>query len=296
MKLSIITINYNNREGLLKTIKSIIAQTYRDFEYIIIDGGSTDGSVDVIKEYSEYIDYWVSEPDKGIYNAMNKGVQVAHGDYCQFLNSGDWLYSSTSIENILPLLNGSYDIISSYTNIIDHGHIKRLKSGSPYELTLIGLINRSLSHPSSFIKRDVLIEYPYDDSLKIVADWKFFIEAYINKMQFCHVDLDIAFFDTSGISSSNHELLMIERTKVLNEIPISEILNESSVFPSETILLYESITESITLKKVLHLVIKFIVSIYSKILFVNSFRKRKIYNSINYPGKVLNGDRIIFEK
>lgn len=94
MKLSIITINYNNREGLRKTIESVVAQTTREFEYIVIDGGSTDGSVDVIKEFSDYIDYWVSEPDKGIYNAMNKGVKVAHGDYCQFLNSGDWLYDS----------------------------------------------------------------------------------------------------------------------------------------------------------------------------------------------------------
>ena len=91
MKLSVITINYNNRDGLRQTIESVVGQTYRDFEYIIIDGGSTDGSVDVIKEYADKIDYWVSEKDKGIYNAMNKGVAVALGEYCLFLNSGDTL-------------------------------------------------------------------------------------------------------------------------------------------------------------------------------------------------------------
>ena len=89
MRLSIITINYNNREGLRKTIESVVNQTYRNFEYIIIDGGSTDGSVEVVKEYADRISYWVSEPDNGIYNAMNKGVLAANGKYIQFLNSGD---------------------------------------------------------------------------------------------------------------------------------------------------------------------------------------------------------------
>ena len=89
MRYSIITINYNNEEGLRHTIESIVCQTYTDFEFIIIDGGSTDGSVDVIKEYAEHIAYWVSEKDNGRYNAMNKGVCQAKGDYCIFMNSGD---------------------------------------------------------------------------------------------------------------------------------------------------------------------------------------------------------------
>lgn len=88
MKYSIITINYNNADGLRRTIESVVNQTYKDIEYIIIDGGSTDGSVDVIKEYGSQIDYWVSEPDKGIYNAMNKGILQAHGEYLNFMNSG----------------------------------------------------------------------------------------------------------------------------------------------------------------------------------------------------------------
>ena len=88
MKLSVITINYNNRDGLHKTIASVVNQSWREFEYIVIDGGSTDGSVDVIKSFADRIDYWVSEPDKGIYNAMNKGIDVAQGEYCIFINSG----------------------------------------------------------------------------------------------------------------------------------------------------------------------------------------------------------------
>ena len=89
-QITVITINYNNRDGLRKTIDSVVNQTHNDYEYIIIDGGSTDGSLDVIKLYSNRIDYWKSEPDRGIYNAMNKGIDVARGEYCIFLNSGDY--------------------------------------------------------------------------------------------------------------------------------------------------------------------------------------------------------------
>ena len=99
-KLSIITINLNNAEGLRKTIPSVISQTYCDFEYIVIDGGSTDGSVDVIKKYADKLSYWVSEPDAGIYNAMNKGIRKAGGEYCQFLNSGDWLVAPDVTERM----------------------------------------------------------------------------------------------------------------------------------------------------------------------------------------------------
>ena len=88
-KISVITINYNNKSGLEKTIQSVISQTYFELEYIIIDGGSSDGSIDVIKKYENKIDYWISEQDKGIYNAMNKGIAQAHGEYCNFMNSGD---------------------------------------------------------------------------------------------------------------------------------------------------------------------------------------------------------------
>ena len=93
-KLSIITINYNNLEGLKRTVESVINQTSKEFEYIVIDGGSNDGSGAYIESKSEHIDYWVSEPDKGIYNAMNKGIAKASGEYLLFLNSGDHLFSN----------------------------------------------------------------------------------------------------------------------------------------------------------------------------------------------------------
>ena len=100
MKYSIITINYNNCDGLEKTIQSVINQSYQNFEFIIIDGGSTDSSVEVIKKYSNKIDYWISEPDKGIYHAMNKGIIQAHGEYLNFMNSGDLFYDNDVLKDI----------------------------------------------------------------------------------------------------------------------------------------------------------------------------------------------------
>ena len=107
MKLSIITINYNNKEGLLKTILSVVNQNHHDYEYIIIDGGSNDGSVDIYKDYADKNDYWVSEKDKGIYNAMNKGIDVAKGEYCIFMNSGDTFYDSNTLQLCIPCLDGT---------------------------------------------------------------------------------------------------------------------------------------------------------------------------------------------
>lgn len=100
MKISVITVNLNNSNGLERTFKSLSSQTFKDFELIVIDGGSTDGSLDLIRKYSTLITYWVSEADKGTYHAMNKGIQAATGDYCFFLNSGDSLAGNTVFESL----------------------------------------------------------------------------------------------------------------------------------------------------------------------------------------------------
>ena len=99
MKLSIITINYNNARGLERTIKSVICQTFTNYEYIIVDGGSTDGSLEVINKYADHISKWVSEPDEGIYNAMNKGTRMASGEYFNYMNSGDCFCDAHVLED-----------------------------------------------------------------------------------------------------------------------------------------------------------------------------------------------------
>ena len=100
MKLSIITVNFNDAEGLERTIKSVVSQTFCDYEFIIIDGGSTDGSIEVINKYESYIDYWASEPDGGIYPGMNKGLRQAKGEYLNFMNGGDCYHSPDVLQNI----------------------------------------------------------------------------------------------------------------------------------------------------------------------------------------------------
>ena len=219
MKLSVITINYNNCDGLRKTIESVVNQTWRDFEYIIIDGGSTDGSVDVIKQYADKIDYWVSEPDKGIYNAMNKGIDVAKGEYCIFINSGDCLYNNETL-NITSVDLRDADVITG-TLMLDNGEFWT----SPKEVTIQYLyaeIN-TLCHPASFIKTSLLRKYHYDEKLKIVSDWKFFVQILlIDGASYKQLSSIISVFDTSGISMTDMDMCCKERQCVLeNDFPKS---------------------------------------------------------------------------
>lgn len=224
-KISIITINYNNCEGLRRTIESVVNQTCRDFEYIIIDGGSTDGSVDVIKRYADNIDYWVSEPDKGIYNAMNKGVAVAKGEYCLFMNSGDCLYNESVIERVYELVDFNSDIIAG--DVARNGGI----CDSPNEITGVFMVKSALCHQTSFIKAETLRRLPYDESLKIVSDWKHMFQLLvIANGSYQHVKVVICEYDTTGFSAINWQVLADEREQVLSELLPSLVRKDYQVF------------------------------------------------------------------
>ena len=218
MRISIITINYNNAIGLEKTIKSVISQDFKDYEYIIIDGGSNDGSVDIIKKYADKIDFWVSEPDKGIYNAMNKGVSHAHGKYLNFMNSGDILYNNYVLRNIFAR-NYSEDIITGTTIGNDDNDIR---FSTEDKITFLTLYRSTISHQASFIKTELLHKYPYNENLKIVSDWEFWIKALITAN--CSHTFDntiIAKIDLTGISITNNVDREAERQEVLcQNIPI----------------------------------------------------------------------------
>lgn len=222
MKLSIVTINYNNKEGLRKTIESVVGQTYSNIEYIVIDGGSTDGSTDVIRMYEDAISYWVSEPDKGIYNAMNKGEAKATGDYVLFLNSGDYLVSPTIIDEIRNDFFSNEDIIFGLLKTYPSCRIGYTDIHLP--LTMQDFFERSpIPHPASFIKRDLFVDIKYDETLKIVSDWKFFLQMVVFKGCTCKkLEKVITVFEDEGISSSNIEACNDERTNVLkNLLPIA---------------------------------------------------------------------------
>ena len=211
MKYSIITINYNNKDGLKKTIESVINQSCKDFEYIIIDGGSTDGSVDVIRQYADRINYWISEPDKGVYNAMNKGVAQAHGEYLNFMNSGDWFYNNDVLKDVFPHLDS--DIVTGqafYENKI-HGFFKQ-------NITMLDFFKGSLEHQATFIRKNLFSNKLYDESFKIISDWKFFVETLIyDHASFHSINVLVCNFDTTGISRS-HQLIEEEGKIVFDEL------------------------------------------------------------------------------
>lgn len=237
LKLSIITINSNNAIGLGKTIESVVSQTVDCFEYIIIDGGSVDGSVDLIKrdEYAEKITYWVSETDNGIYNAMNKGIIKANGEYCLFLNSGDWLVDRNVVKDFL---NADFksDFVSGNQNLYNKDIFVETVL-TPDILDFDYFWWKSLPHQSTFIKRKLFSSLGYyNEKLKIFSDWEFTLKALIlNNCSYQHYDRIISNFDINGVSYSEGaklvDLKTKERLEVFKQMPI--IFNSFEVLKNE---------------------------------------------------------------
>jgi len=216
--LSIITINFNDKTGLKKTIESVVNQDLKNFEYIVIDGGSNDGSLDVINEYSNFIHYYVSESDNGIYNAMNKGLLKAKGNYVLFLNSGDTFYSNESLIYFEDfLLSKKYDIVYGNLCVIETN--KNWIKSYPSQLTFHYFINDTLPFPSTIIRRDLFKDSGFfDENFKIVSDWKFFLRAICkNNALYFHIENPIVKFNLDGISSNNLDLVKKERETILQE-------------------------------------------------------------------------------
>ena len=244
MKLSIITINRNNAIGLEKTMRSVVSQTFKDLEYIVVDGASTDDSVDVIKNLESEFNHlkWVSEPDSGIYNAMNKGIRMASGEYIQILNSADCLAASDVTGRMLAALEKAGNPSIFYGNMVKcfpDGNSIVDKSFAGQEITMLGMYTGTLNHDPAYIRRDLFKKYGYyDESLKIVADWKWYLQAIIlggEKPQY--TDVDVTLFDMMGISETNKELDKTERKQVLEQLFPSAVLvdYEKYAFPIEQI-------------------------------------------------------------
>ena len=224
MKYSIITINYNHHDGLKKTIESVIIQSCKDYEFIIIDGGSTDGSREVIEQFSVHINYWVSEPDKGIYNAMNKGIKAANGEYLIFMNSGDTFYNERALESSLPFLK--YDIVQGITKNQD-------KTETPLCLVQIPgktqLFSPSLHHQSCFFNKKLFNNFLYDENYKIVSDWKFYIEQVIfHDCTYSYMPIKVAIYEGGGISDYQKEIEFDERIDIIKKI--TKLLKERGAF------------------------------------------------------------------
>ena len=271
MKLSIITINYNNAEGLRKTLASVASQTFRDFEHIIVDGGSTDGSVEIIREYADneairQAGYkairqenskadnlalspnhlitsspitWISEPDKGIYNAMNKGIEIAlgkrvinsfnrselvedknkgikmaNGEYLLFLNSGDYLVNENVVKNVINE-KLQEDIVYGKQMIEKGGALIPVRFYSPEEMSFCAFLKSTLPHQCTFIRAALFDKIGmYNEQNKIVSDWEWNLQALFRwNVSLREIDVPISVYDTKGISSNQkmHELQQQER-------------------------------------------------------------------------------------
>ena len=294
IKLSIITINYNDADGLKKTLESVAAQTYPNIEHIIVDGGSTDGSVEIIRKYADnqakgerlkvkgmdeckgketgkadtptstpYTLHptptessslkWISEKDTGIYNAMNKGIRMATGEYIQILNSGDILAADDVTERMMAALaaqcaeikgeslkikgeenseaeinaynlssiNYKLNIPIFYGNMIKVNAQGKVVGKSGYtEYSLRQFYSSTLNHDCAYIRKDLFEKYGlYDEGLKIVSDWKWYLQAIgLGRVKPEYVDIDVTIFDDGGISETNLTLRNAERRKVLEEV------------------------------------------------------------------------------
>lgn len=215
MKLSIITVNLNNRDGLQRTIDSVVGQTFRDFEWIVIDGGSTDGSRELIEQHAGHFAYWVSEPDKGIFNAMNKGIKVAKGDYLQFLNSGDSLFSHDILEKAFSS-DHTEDILFGTCLVHDPYRGDYVHGPTSSEVSAFQLLSKSIPHQSSFFHRPLFDKYGlYDESYRICADMKFYFNTIVNhNVSLRYLGLTISHFDGSGVSNQHPEIVREETYRV----------------------------------------------------------------------------------
>ena len=219
MKLSIITINRNNAEGIERTILSVIDQKFTNYEYIIIDGDSTDDSVEIIKKHSEHISFWVSEPDSGIYNAMNKAIKVATGEYLIFMNSGDCFISSDTLTNVFTE-NPMEDLLVG--NTIMNWKRRKERRSIASKITFYNILShRCIPHQATFTKRYLFDEIGfYEEEFKICADRNFFFLALFKfNKSFKRLNEDIALMDTTGVSSieSNFSLIKEEEDKIFQK-------------------------------------------------------------------------------
>lgn len=247
MKLSIITINYNNADGLRKTLASVASQTYPDIEHIIVDAASTDGSVEVVTKYTDKANYpvlWSSEPDGGVYAGMNKGIKRATGDYIQILNSGDILVAPDVTERMISELDSLNTKRSSlnedsvaiiYGNMLksyDGKRIVRGKCGSANSIESFMYFYRgTLNHDCAYIRRDLFDQYGlYNEDMKICSDWEWYVKAIaLGGEKAVYANIDVTIFDMNGISESggkNKDLIKKERREYLEMILPASVLRD----------------------------------------------------------------------
>lgn len=224
-KITVITVVYNAVYDIEKTIRSVIDQSYNNIEYIVIDGGSKDGTLDIIKQYTEQISLWISEPDKGIYDAMNKGIIKATGDWINFMNAGDYFYSSNSVSDMFNLpLNEYKDYAVIYGDaefrLNSFSYIIEAQKSQPDRFM-------PFSHQAAFVRTELAKKNPFDTRYKIAADTEFFLRLTKEGLIFSRIPVVVCSYDSSqGISAQNE----VARSKELVEMQVRHGADKNSPY------------------------------------------------------------------
>jgi len=210
--ISVITVVLNSRKYIEDTIQNVTDQTYDNIEYIVIDGGSTDGTLDIIKKYDPLIDYWVSKPDNGIYFAMNLGIEVARGDWINFINSADEYFDVHVIEQLLSKNLRDADIVYGNTEIKYQG-FKTIKRAQKLENTWKGM---PFCHASALCKTSLLKKNMFDTSYQLSSDFNFFYNAFISKRKFLYYDTTVSSIPASGLTDFNRRKALRENWRCVS--------------------------------------------------------------------------------
>lgn len=214
--VSIVTVTYNAAQYVEDTILSVLAQTYDDFEYVFMDGSSTDDTLKIIESHRKAFEdrgirYIVkSEPDRGIYDAMNKGIAIATGQYVQMLNAGDVLLDARVLSDVFSNYNTAADILYGDVVLSDNGFYKLAKAGPLETITQ----DMPMCHQGVFVRRSVLKEYRFDTRYQLAADYDQMLRCYENRKTFFYTDRAIAVYDTTGISEKNFKRSLTEQAQI----------------------------------------------------------------------------------
>lgn len=226
VKISVVTAAYNAAKTLRQAMESVLLQDYPAVEYIIIDGGSTDGTIDLLRTYSSRLAYWISEPDAGIYDAFNKGIRAASGDYVYFLGADDCLCDSSTLSRVADVLGDTVDIFSGGVYVVNHMNLERF-AGNERACDTSKFDGEMIPHQGMFVKTNILKEHPFDISFRLVGDYNFYLACYFDEaIKFRYVDFPIAYCATDGACGTNGRLYFEECRRVWEKYHMDHLLKK----------------------------------------------------------------------
>lgn len=224
--VTVVTVAFNAKEDLEKTIKSVRDQSYEKIEYIIIDGGSEDGTVELITQYADSVTYWVSEPDEGIYHAMNKAIDAASGAWINFMNAGDTFADTDVVEHFVRLAQPDSDICYG-SRYVQEGDKRVLDKAAELESFYYDM---PFGHQAAFVRCTVLRQYRFDLSYTLSADYDFFIRCYRDGCRFQNLDFPVCVFQAGGLSTTMRLKSLLETLKLLTDYVDEETVKQSAFY------------------------------------------------------------------